>query len=39
VIELGPLNASIHKINEHVGLDELEILSDVYEQILINLLA
>jgi succinyl-diaminopimelate desuccinylase len=39
VIELGPLNASIHKINEHVGLDELEILSDIYEQILINLLA
>ena len=39
VIELGPLNASIHKINEHVGLDELDILSDIYEQILINLLA
>ena len=38
VIELGPLNESIHKINEHVGLDELEILSDIYEQILINLL-
>jgi succinyl-diaminopimelate desuccinylase len=39
VIELGPLNESIHKINEHVGLDELDILSDIYEQILINLLA
>ena len=39
VIELGPLNASIHKINEHVGLDELDILSDIYEQILVNLLA
>jgi len=39
VIELGPLNESIHKINEHVSLDDLETLSDIYEQILINLLA
>lgn len=38
VIELGPLNASIHKVNEHIGLDELTLLSKVYEQILINLL-
>lgn len=38
VIELGPLNASIHKINEHIGLDELETLSKAYQQILINLL-
>ena len=38
VVELGPLNASIHKINEHIGLDELETLSQVYEQVLINLL-
>ncbi|MGR8930863.1 MAG: succinyl-diaminopimelate desuccinylase [Gammaproteobacteria bacterium] len=38
VIELGPLNTSIHKVNEHVGLDELETLSQVYEQILVNLL-
>lgn len=38
VIELGPLNASIHKVNEHIGLDELEILSRSYQQILINLL-
>jgi succinyl-diaminopimelate desuccinylase len=39
VVELGPLNASIHKVNEHIGLEELETLSQVYEQILINLLA
>jgi succinyl-diaminopimelate desuccinylase len=39
VIELGPINASIHKVNEHIGLDELETLSRVYEQVLINLLA
>ncbi|NOT12437.1 MAG: succinyl-diaminopimelate desuccinylase [Methylococcaceae bacterium] len=38
VIELGPLNESIHKINEHVGLEDLEILSSIYEQILVNLL-
>lgn len=39
VIELGPLNESIHKINEHVGLEDLDILSGIYEQILVNLLA
>ena len=38
VIELGPLNASIHKVNEHVGLEELETLTAIYEQILVNLL-
>ncbi len=38
VIELGPLNESIHKINEHVGLEDLEVLTNIYEQILVNLL-
>lgn len=38
VIELGPLNASIHKINEHIGLDELETLSEIYQQVLEQLL-
>lgn len=38
VIELGPLNASIHKINEHIGIDELETLSNIYLQILRNLM-
>jgi succinyl-diaminopimelate desuccinylase len=38
VIELGPLNESIHKVNEHVGIDDLEILTNIYEQILVNLL-
>jgi succinyl-diaminopimelate desuccinylase len=38
VIELGPLNESIHKINEHVGLEDLEVLTRIYEQILVNLL-
>jgi succinyl-diaminopimelate desuccinylase len=39
VIELGPLNESIHKINEHIAVNDLEVLSAIYEQILINLLA
>ncbi|QSB01853.1 succinyl-diaminopimelate desuccinylase [Methylomonas sp. EFPC1] len=39
VIELGPLNASIHKVNEHIGLDDLAVLSRIYQQILVNLLA
>ncbi len=38
VLELGPLNESIHKINEHVAVEDLEILSAIYEQILVNLL-
>ncbi|QXP83494.1 succinyl-diaminopimelate desuccinylase [Methylococcus sp. ANG] len=39
VVELGPLNGSIHKIDEHVDLDDLEALSAIYERILDNLLA
>ncbi len=38
VIELGPINESIHKVNENVSLAELETLSEIYEQILIELL-
>lgn len=38
VIELGPLNESIHKINENVGVEDLEILSDIYEAMLVELL-
>ncbi len=38
VIELGPLNESIHKINEHVGVEDLGVLSAIYEQMLVNLL-
>jgi succinyl-diaminopimelate desuccinylase len=30
VIELGPVNTSIHKLNEHIALDELEILPRIY---------
>ncbi len=38
VIELGPVNASIHKLNEHIALDELEVLPRIYLDILRALL-
>jgi succinyl-diaminopimelate desuccinylase len=38
VLELGPLNASIHKVNEHVAVRDLDLLSQVYERILEKLL-
>lgn len=38
VIELGPLNATIHKIDERVGIEELTQLTDIYQQILDQLL-
>ncbi len=38
VVELGPLNATIHQIDEAVGVEQLEQLSAIYEQILVNLL-
>jgi len=39
VVELGPLNATIHQVNECVSVDDLDVLSDVYENILKNLLS
>ena len=30
VIEIGPVNMSIHKLNEHIALQELEILPRIY---------
>ena len=39
VLELGVLNASIHQINEHVLVKDLEPLAEIYEQILEQLLA
>ena len=38
VIECGPTNATIHKINECIRLDELEQLPQIYLQTLENLL-
>jgi succinyl-diaminopimelate desuccinylase len=37
VIELGPPNASIHKIDEHIGLDDIEPLKNIYRRTLENL--
>jgi succinyl-diaminopimelate desuccinylase len=38
VLELGPLNASIHKVDEHVSVADLDLLSRIYERILERLL-
>jgi succinyl-diaminopimelate desuccinylase len=38
VIELGPVNASIHKLNEHIALEELEVLPRIYLDVLRGLL-
>jgi succinyl-diaminopimelate desuccinylase len=38
VIEFGPLNDSIHKIDEHVRIDDLEPLSRIYERTIKQLL-
>jgi len=38
VIELGPINATIHKVNECVRVDDIDLLASVYLQILRELL-
>ncbi len=38
VVELGPINASIHKINEHVAVADIAKLHDLYLKILEKLL-
>lgn len=38
VIELGPLNATIHKLNECVAVADLDILSEIYAGVLTRLL-
>ncbi len=39
VVELGPLNGTIHKIDECIPVEDIDVLSTIYERILINLLA
>ena len=39
VVELGPVNASIHKIDEHVAIADLDALKDVYRATLEQLVA
>ena len=38
VVEFGPTNATIHKVNECINLRELDALPKIYQQILVNLL-
>ncbi|HET9041735.1 MAG TPA: succinyl-diaminopimelate desuccinylase [Burkholderiales bacterium] len=39
IVEFGPVNMSIHKLNEHVALDAVEPLRAVYQRVLEKLLA
>ena len=39
VVELGPINSTIHKIDEHVSVNDLDRLSEIYYEILVELLA
>ena len=38
VVELGPVNASIHKIDEHVSVDDVIALTAMYRRILEKML-
>jgi succinyl-diaminopimelate desuccinylase len=38
VVEFGPVNSTIHKVDERIGLDELEQLPRIYQQVLEDLL-
>ena len=39
VVELGPVNATIHKVDEHVRVADLDRLSRIYERTLVHLLS
>ena len=39
VVELGPCNATIHKVDERVRCSEIETLSAIYQKLLENLIA
>jgi succinyl-diaminopimelate desuccinylase len=34
IVELGPVNATIHSVDEHVRIDDLTALADIYQEIL-----
>lgn len=38
VVELGPINKTIHQVDECVAIADLEKLTDIYEQVMLNLL-
>ena len=37
IVELGPVNQSIHQVDEHVKISDLWKLKDIYKNILVNL--
>jgi len=39
VVELGPVNATIHQINERVLASDLDLLTEIYYQTMVSLLA
>ena len=39
VVELGPVNATIHQVNERILASDLDVLTEIYYQTLIKLLA
>ena len=39
VVELGPNNSTIHQVNESVSVQDLDDLSEIYYQVLTNILA
>ena len=39
VVEFGPVNASIHKIDEHVAVDDIERLKNIYRRTLEHMLS
>ncbi|QLF92272.1 succinyl-diaminopimelate desuccinylase [Pseudomonas sp. ABC1] len=39
VVELGPVNATIHQVDEHILASDLDLLADIYYQTLKRLLA
>jgi len=38
VIELGPSSKTIHKVDEHVSIEDLQVLVDIYNNLLERLL-
>lgn len=39
VVELGPVNATIHKVDEHTSISQLDTLTGIYQRLLERLLA
>jgi succinyl-diaminopimelate desuccinylase len=39
VVELGPVNATIHQVNERILASDLDVLTEIYYQTLVKLLA